>query len=151
MHTMNILTLLATLLAFSMAAPTPTKTSIAKRSFKVPRQLNPKMLGKRRSGQAAMEKASRKYGWGTSNNAAVPANGTGKENGVVGALPEENDALFLSPVMVGEQQLNLDFDTGSSDLCVTLAGFSVTADSLLQLGLQYTVIKERSWCPRRFQ
>jgi|TARA_R110002003_G_scaffold96_4_gene7388 hypothetical protein len=34
----------------------------------------------------------------------------------VAALPEQNAALFLSPVDVGGQTLNLDFDSGSSDL-----------------------------------
>ena len=46
------------------------------------------------------------------------ANATGKANGTgtVAANPEDNAALFLSPVSVGGQTLNLDFDSGSSDL-----------------------------------
>jgi hypothetical protein len=36
--------------------------------------------------------------------------------GTVAANPGENAALFLSPVDIGGQTLNLDFDSGSSDL-----------------------------------
>lgn len=39
-----------------------------------------------------------------------------KSSGTVAANPEQNAALFLSPVDVGGQTLNLDFDSGSSDL-----------------------------------
>ncbi|KAF2121555.1 aspergillopepsin A precursor [Lophiotrema nucula] len=47
-------------------------------------------------------------------NAANATNGTG----TVAANPEQNAALFLSPVNIGGQTLNLDFDSGSSDLWV---------------------------------
>jgi hypothetical protein len=40
----------------------------------------------------------------------------GNTTGTVAANPEDNAALFLSPVDVGGQTLNLDFDSGSSDL-----------------------------------
>lgn len=43
-------------------------------------------------------------------------NGTKNNTGTVAANPEQNAALFLSPVDVGGQTLNLDFDSGSSDL-----------------------------------
>ena len=48
----------------------------------------------------------------TTSNAAAGGNTTG----TVAANPEDNAALFLSPVDVGGQTLNLDFDSGSSDL-----------------------------------
>lgn len=44
-------------------------------------------------------------------------NGTA-QTGIVAANPEKNDVEFLSPVSIGGQTLNLDFDTGSSDLWV---------------------------------
>jgi hypothetical protein len=47
--------------------------------------------------------------------AAAAATG-GNKTGTVAANPEDNAALFLSPVDVGGQTLNLDFDSGSSDL-----------------------------------
>jgi aspergillopepsin I len=37
-------------------------------------------------------------------------------DGTVGAIPEPFDSQYLSPVSIGGQTLNLDFDTGSSDL-----------------------------------
>lgn len=36
--------------------------------------------------------------------------------GEVAAHPEENESEYLSPVTIGGQELNLDFDTGSADL-----------------------------------
>lgn len=37
-------------------------------------------------------------------------------NGTVPAIPTEYDVEFLSPVTIGNQTLNVDFDTGSADL-----------------------------------
>lgn len=39
-------------------------------------------------------------------------------NGTVPAIPTEYDLEFLSPVTVGNHTLNVDFDTGSTDLWV---------------------------------
>ncbi|KAI0420906.1 hypothetical protein EKO27_g1435 [Xylaria grammica] len=46
--------------------------------------------------------------------AAANTNGTG----IVENVPEANDVEYLSPVNIGGQVVNLDFDTGSSDLWV---------------------------------
>ncbi|TWU72173.1 hypothetical protein ED733_000525 [Metarhizium rileyi] len=40
------------------------------------------------------------------------------QTGAVEAKPEKNEAEFISPVKIGGQMVNLDFDTGSSDLWV---------------------------------
>lgn len=45
----------------------------------------------------------------------APAGGD-NENGEVSAEPEENESEYLSPVTIGGQKLELDFDTGSADL-----------------------------------
>ena len=79
------------------------------------------------NGAVAMRKVFRKYNFvvkgdfasfsraatnGTASTAAAGSNKTGS----VAANPGPNAALFLSPVDVGGQTLNLDFDSGSSDL-----------------------------------
>lgn len=84
-----------------------------------------------------MVKAYKKFGWGmignkhkkpkpkaatngtaTSTTNPITPNATQDETGEVTATPEQNAALFLSPVKIGGQTLNMDFDTGSSDLWV---------------------------------
>lgn len=73
-----------------------------------------------------------KYGWtapvrtkeNIDTNAALPkvnekvaaSSGSGSGSGSVAATPEEHNAEFLCPVTIGGQTLNLDIDTGSSDL-----------------------------------
>ncbi|TIA48254.1 hypothetical protein D6C77_09976 [Aureobasidium pullulans] len=60
--------------------------------------------------------------WGVSapatSSAAPAAEEEDDETGEVIATPADNGAEYLSPVTVGGQQLNLNFDTGSSDLWV---------------------------------
>lgn len=136
--------LLVTLLAaIVLAAPTPAKIrGLQKRSFKVPRQLNTAHpTGP--NGYAAMRKVFRKYNFKvneafmvkddvattegfisndkqgkTGSSATAPAGGNTSGSGTVAANPEQNAALFLSPVDIGGQTFNLDFDSGSSDLWV---------------------------------
>lgn len=47
---------------------------------------------------------------------SASAGGGGGDNGEVNAHPEENESEYLSPVSIGGQKLNLNFDTGSADL-----------------------------------
>ncbi|KAF2829365.1 aspergillopepsin A precursor [Ophiobolus disseminans] len=124
-----VVTLLA---AVVFAAPASVRRrGLQKRSFKVPRQLN-KAHPTGPNGMAAMRKVFRKYNFVVkddfmvkegfisntklSQNATKPAATGGNLTGTVAANPEQNAALFLSPVDVGGQTLNLDFDSGSSDL-----------------------------------
>ncbi|CAD0089278.1 unnamed protein product [Aureobasidium mustum] len=48
--------------------------------------------------------------------APAPAANKDDETGEVAATPADNGAEYLSPVTIGGQKLNLNFDTGSSDL-----------------------------------
>lgn len=52
-----------------------------------------------------------------SSNAALNATAA-PGTGIVAATPEQGDVEYLAPVDIGGQTLNLDFDSGSSDLWV---------------------------------
>lgn len=55
---------------------------------------------------------------GTSSTPTAPGGGGTGEVGDVITTPEPQDVEFLSPVVIGGQTINMDFDTGSSDLWV---------------------------------
>jgi hypothetical protein len=134
MPSFRLFFVVALLVAIAFAAPAPTRRRVVqKRSFKVPRQLNTAHpTGP--NGMAAMRKVFRKYNFQVredfmsregligntkaNKNASTPqVDATAKnQSGTVMATPEQNAALFLSPVTIGGQTLNLDFDSGSSDL-----------------------------------
>lgn len=65
------------------------------------------------SGPSAMAKTYAKF---NKEIPAVIAAAAANNDGTVTATPEEYDAEYLCPVTLGGQTLNLDFDTGSSDL-----------------------------------
>ncbi|KAH0345640.1 acid protease, partial [Aureobasidium melanogenum] len=54
----------------------------------------------------------------TAASSPAPAANADDETGEVAATPADNGAEYLSPVTIGGQKLNLNFDTGSSDLWV---------------------------------
>ncbi|UQC87582.1 endothiapepsin [Colletotrichum lupini] len=93
------------------------------RGFTVEQIKNPRYV---RSGPLALAKAYRKYKAPLpADLAAVVANISSaglveRATGSVAANPQEYDVEYLSPVQIGTpaQTLNLDFDTGSSDLWV---------------------------------
>lgn len=67
---------------------------------------------------------------------AVPANvKAAAESGSATATPEEYDLEYLTPVDVGGTTLNLDFDTGSADLWVSIAAYYLLTERLID----YTV------------
>lgn len=138
----RIVLFVALLAALVLAVPAPPvrQPDLQKRSFIVPRQIN-RAHPTGPNGPAAMRRVSRKYnfkvleefmttegfigqkgekvqsqrGNRTKTRPALNA-AAGNQSGTVAASPEPNAALFLSPVDVGGQILNLDFDSGSSDL-----------------------------------
>jgi hypothetical protein len=139
MPSFRLFFIVALLVAIAFAAPAPARRSVQKRSFKVPRQLN-KAHPTGPNGMLAMRKVFRKYNFqvreefmsregligqtkasnknGSSSQGSAAAAADKNQTGTVMATPEQNAALFLSPVTIGGQTLNLDFDSGSSDLYV---------------------------------
>ena len=97
---------------------------------KIHRQANPGASP--RNGTQAMLRAYQKYQWGapittnehiSTNAASDPVNEklatggvSGSGSGLVAATPEQHNSEYLCPVTIGGQSLNLDIDTGSSDL-----------------------------------
>ena len=65
------------------------------------------------SGPAAMAKVYGKYNKPAPEDVKSAA---ANNDGTVTASPEQYDSEYLCPVTIGGQTLNLDFDTGSSDL-----------------------------------
>ena len=66
-----------------------------------------------RTGPAALANAYAKFDGSMPADVAAAA---ATNDGTVAANPEEYDSAYLSPVTIGGQLVNLDFDTGSSDL-----------------------------------
>lgn len=142
MLSLRFFLLVALLATIALAHPSPARRKLVARSFKVPRSLNPDHPTGLNGGDA-MAKVYRKFGWGligarhrggksrkpkASTNTTMPTattpNTTQAETGEVTATPEQNAALFLSPVTIGGQTLNMVFDTGSSDLWVFSSSLS---------------------------
>ncbi len=65
------------------------------------------------SGPSATLYTYKKYGGAAPEDVVSAA---ANNDGTVTASPEEYDSEYLCPVVIGGQTLNLDFDTGSSDL-----------------------------------
>jgi hypothetical protein len=117
MHSiLSIIYIALTLAAVVLSTPTP---NTQKRSFShvVKRRVN---TGPG-AGVNALAAAFRKYNFDMPASMSTTA-GSNKavtgQTGNVNAQPEQNAAEYLSPVTIGGQTLNLDFDTGSSDLYV---------------------------------
>ena len=97
----------AALLAVSVAAPT-------KQGFTV-EQVDHSQ-GQLTAGQHLMLKTYKKFG-ATPPSEVVEA--AAAQTGSVTATPgDQYDSEYLAPVTIGSQTINLDFDTGSSDLLV---------------------------------
>jgi hypothetical protein len=117
----HTLLLVSLFISAILASPVRLKQ---KRSFKVPRIQQHNYVP---NGKAAYRRALFKFGFGdieflpdgevaTRIAAATTAQFNGSsEDGETTAAPTQNDAQFLSPVMVGGQMLIMNFDSGSSD------------------------------------
>lgn len=74
-----------------------------------------------------------------------------QQTGTVVANPEAYDLAYLCPVTIGGQTLNLDFDTGSSDLWVYSSLMSVSAQQGRNIynvtagGVNASIMSGQSW------
>lgn len=107
------------ILSVVAATPAEYESSLEKRgvTFRVDQTLNTAKSGKITSGPAAVAAVYGKYGKTPPADVAAAA---AANEGTVTATPEQYDSEYLCPVTIGTTgvTLNLDFDTGSSDLYV---------------------------------
>ncbi|KAI1394459.1 endothiapepsin [Hypoxylon trugodes] len=101
-----------------LATATPVRTKVG--TFSVPQVKNP---GFKPHGPAQLAKAYLKYGVKLPEGLAKTVSDLKilrRDSGSAKTTPEENDIQYLTPVSIGTpaQTLNLDFDSGSSDLWV---------------------------------
>ncbi|KAL8720601.1 MAG: hypothetical protein Q9225_002565 [Loekoesia sp. 1 TL-2023] len=97
---------------FALAAASPVDKRATKKDFTVHQSI---AKSKIRSGPAAVAATFYKYGKQPPANVKAAA---ANNDGSVTTTPTQYDSEYLTPVTIGGQQLNLDFDTGSSDLWV---------------------------------
>lgn len=106
----------AAVLAFaSMVVAAPTQI-LGRSQFKVSQVASNRTVFK--SGPLQMMKTYNKF---ASKGAVAPphvaaAAAAAAQTGSVTATPEQYDSAYLIPVQAGDSTLNLDLDTGSSDL-----------------------------------
>jgi hypothetical protein len=110
LSTLSVLALAGSVLAAPSVA-TPERDVLAPRQALTIEQVkNTKFV---KNGKKALLKAYAKYGIAPKKNTL----GLHEDaNGSVVATPEDYDSEYLCPVSIDGQTLNLDFDSGSSDL-----------------------------------
>ena len=94
----------------ALASASPIEMRNVKKEFSVKQSIPKPRL---KSGPAAVQATFNKYGKQAPANVRAAASGN---DGTVTTTPTEYDSQYLTPVTIGGQELNLDFDTGSSDL-----------------------------------
>ncbi|KAI2605600.1 acid protease [Hypoxylon sp. NC1633] len=112
--------LLKTLRKYRMPIPASVANAALQQSEMVTKRQQQRKKGKGKGRHGANAGAAASNGQAASASAA---NGTG----LVTNTPEANDVEYLSPVSIGGQVLNLDFDSGSSDLWVFNTQLSAAA------------------------
>ncbi|KAI0127146.1 aspergillopepsin-F [Xylariales sp. AK1849] len=107
--------LLKTLRKYRMPIPAGLVESVDSNEMITKRQLSRKKKGG--AGAGASNSTSNAAASNSTSNAAA-GNSTAAGTGLVVNTPEPNDTEYLSPVNIGGQTMNLDFDSGSSDLWI---------------------------------
>jgi len=140
----TVLVLISLLASAALSSPTP-QNRVQKRSFihHVRRSVN--TYGPS-AGAAAMAKAYRKYGFQLDSIPAVSNAAATAETGQVAAIPVEDGHVYLGEVCIGDQMLNMEFDTGSSDLYVSPASLRhPVAANMYQVGFLKPSSAGRYW------
>ncbi|KAG8526929.1 uncharacterized protein KY384_008358 [Bacidia gigantensis] len=133
MHFQQIVASLA-LTSLAVAAPlSEEKRASPSEKFTVFQDKQARPEGRKVAGPIALAEALGKYGRvGLSPSPAVKqaaAKAAAQDDGTVAANPEQFDQAYLSPVTIGGETLQLDFDTGSSDLKISYGdGSSASGD-----------------------
>ncbi|KAF7554268.1 hypothetical protein G7Z17_g3041 [Cylindrodendrum hubeiense] len=119
---LSLFELFVAILAFAATATGIPTNSVRNNRFSIAQVKNTKYT---KSGPLALAKVYRKYGVRLPTDLAtavskIKAANTRRDEGNVTTTPTDNDSEWLTPVNIGTppQTLNLDFDTGSSDLWV---------------------------------
>jgi hypothetical protein len=101
-------------IAHCAPAPVPASSLVGNSRFTVPTVRNANYV---RNGTAALLKAYAKYNLKPTREMpkAFTESLRRRQDGAVNAFPSD-EGQYLVPVIIGSQQLNLRFDTGSSDL-----------------------------------
>ncbi|KAF2482981.1 aspartic peptidase domain-containing protein [Neohortaea acidophila] len=126
MHSTHLFLVIAIIGTLALAAPTRrSHNGPGKHSFRIHHKGRPTL-----SAHEALAHAYRKHGWDFKWDSSSSLQSTGDANesdnsttgssggGEVTATPVQHDSAYIAPVNIGGQVLNLDFDTGSSDLWV---------------------------------
>ncbi|KIX97696.1 uncharacterized protein Z520_06474 [Fonsecaea multimorphosa CBS 102226] len=109
MLSFTVLLAASALTSVTLAKPIPVPQVETKKGFTLVQSVAKPF----QAGPVLLQKTYLKY------NSPVPADvKAAAADGSVTATPEQYDAEYLCPVSIGGQTLNLDFDTGSSDLWV---------------------------------
>lgn len=112
MHNILVSAALVASATLSLAAPAEV---VGRKAFSVQQKPHGKVL---RNGPIQLNKAYQKYAkvGAVAPTEVAAAAAAAVQTGSVRATPEQYDEAYLCPVTVGGRVLNLDFDTGSSDL-----------------------------------
>ena len=113
MHSFFTSAALVASVSVSLAAPANLQP---RSTFEIKQVVGGKVL---KNGPMQMVKTYKKFGVQPPAH-VVAAAAAAQQTGSVTASPEQYDQSYLCPVTLGENTLNLDFDTGSADLYVYL-------------------------------